>query len=138
MKRLLFGLWLALLLASTLQADDSTGITVATLAKTSSSWDGTPLPAYPKDMPEVTILRITIPGGTTLPLHKHPVINAGVLLSGELTVITEDDKTLLLKAGDPIVEVVNKWHYGKNTGNDPAEILVFYVGTPDTPITVKK
>ena len=138
MKRLLFGLWLALLLASTLQADDSTGITVATLAKTSSSWDGTPLPAYPKDMPEVTILRITIPGGTTLPLHKHPVINAGVLLSGELTVITEDDKTLLLKAGDPIVEVVNKWHYGKNTGNDPAEILVFYVGTPDTPINVKK
>ena len=73
-----------------------------------------------------------------MPLHKHPVINAGVLLSGELTVITEDDKSLLLKAGDPIVEVVNKWHYGKNTGKSPAEILVFYVGSPAIPITVKK
>lgn len=138
MKRLFFGLWLVLLLSSTVQADDSTGITVATLAKASSSWDGTQLPSYPKDMPEVTILRITIPAGTTLPLHKHPVINAGVLLSGELTVITEDDKRLLLKAGDPIIEVVNKWHYGKNTGKSSAEILVFYVGSPATPITVKK
>ena len=63
---------------------------------------------------------------------------AGVLLSGELTVITEDDKKLLLKAGDPIVEVVNKRHYGKNTGKGPAEIIVFYAGSPATPITVKE
>lgn len=71
-------------------------------------------------------------------MHKHPVINAGVLLSGELTVTTEDNETLLLKAGDPIVELVNKWHFGKNTGNGPAEILVFYAGAQDTPITIEK
>ena len=73
-----------------------------------------------------------------MPLHEHPVINAGVLLSGELTVVTEDNKTLHLKAGDAIVEVVNKWHYGKNEGNEPAEILVFYAGTADKPISIKK
>ena len=138
MKRLLFGLWLALLLAGAAQADDTTGVTVAVLAKTGASWDGNSLPAYPTSTPEITILRITIPAGTILPLHEHPVINAGVLLKGELTVITEDDKILNLKAGDSIVEVVNKWHYGKNTGSEPAEIIVFYAGTPDTPITVKK
>jgi quercetin dioxygenase-like cupin family protein len=60
------------------------------------------------------------------------------LLKGELTVVTENNETLHLKAGDPIVEVVNKWHYGKNEGNEPAEIIVFYAGTRDTPITVKK
>ena len=119
-------------------ADDYAGITTEVLAKTEKSWDGNVLPAYPDQTPEITILRITIPAGTTLPMHRHPVINAGVLLSGELTVITEDDQTLHLKAGDPIVEVVNKWHYGKNAGNDPAVILVFYAGAVHTPVTDKK
>jgi quercetin dioxygenase-like cupin family protein len=138
MKRLLLSLSLALLLSSTAQAVDTESVTTEVLAKTGISWDGSPLPAYPDKSPEITILRITIPAGTSLPLHRHSVINAGVLLSGELTVITEDDKTLHLKAGDPIVEVVDKWHYGKNTGLDPAVILVFYAGTKDIPITIKK
>ena len=138
MKRQFLILFLALLFSSTVLADDTVGVTTEVLAKTSNSWDGSPLPEYPDKSPEITILRITIPCGTSLPIHLHPVINAGVLLSGELTVITESDKTLRLKAGDPIVEVVNKWHYGKNTGNDPAVILVFYAGAIDTPITIKK
>jgi len=94
MKRLLLSLLLALLLSSTVQAVDTVGVTTEVLAKTGISWDGSPLPAYPDKSPEITILRITIPAGTSLPLHRHSVINAGVLLSGELTVITEDDKTL--------------------------------------------
>jgi quercetin dioxygenase-like cupin family protein len=61
-----------------------------------------------------------------------------VLLSGELTVVTKGGKTLHLKAGDPIVEVVNTWHYGKNESNKPAEIIVFYAGISDMPITIKK
>jgi quercetin dioxygenase-like cupin family protein len=59
-------------------------------------------------------------------------------LSGELTVFSEDNKTLHLKAGDSIVEVVNKWHYGKNEGDKTAELIVFYAGVLDEPITVKK
>ena len=61
-------------------------------------------------------------------MHTHPVINAGVLVSGELTVITDSGQTLHLKPGDPIVEVVDTWHYGKNEGTDPADIIVFYAG----------
>ncbi|MFO7749747.1 MAG: cupin domain-containing protein [Desulfobacteraceae bacterium] len=59
-----------------------------------------------------------------------------MLLKGELTVTTEADEQLHLKAGDPIVEVVDKWHYGENPGNDPAEIIVFYAGVRGEPITV--
>jgi quercetin dioxygenase-like cupin family protein len=59
-------------------------------------------------------------------------------LNGELTVVTEDNRTLHLKAGESIIEVVNKWHYGKNEGNETAEILVFYAGVQDTPITLEK
>jgi quercetin dioxygenase-like cupin family protein len=71
-------------------------------------------------------------------LHQHPVINAGVLLQGELTVETNEGKTLHLKAGDPIVEVVNTWHYGINEGDEPAEIIVFYAGVQGKPITTKE
>ena len=71
-------------------------------------------------------------------MHKHGVINAGFLLSGELTVVTEDGSTLQLKAGEALVEVVNTWHYGKNAGTVPAEIVVFYAGAKDVPITVNK
>ncbi|WP_461833398.1 cupin domain-containing protein [Desulfothermus sp.] len=113
-------------------------IKVQVLVKTSRSWDGSPLPKYNRGIPKVTILKITIPPNTKLPIHRHPVINAGVLLKGQLTVITEDNKVLHLKAGDPIVEVVNKWHYGKNEGNTPAEIIVFYAGVKGLPITIKK
>ena len=106
------------------------------LVKTTRSWSGESLPAYPQNRPEVTILRISIPAGARLETHRHPVINAGVLISGQLTVMTTDGKTLHLKAGDPIVEVVNTLHYGINQGKVPAEIIVFYAGVTDTPITV--
>jgi len=132
--------WICLLvaLAGNAWALEGKNIDVEVLAKTSSSWDGSVLPEYAKGQPEVTILKITIPPKTELPLHLHPEINAGVLLQGELTVMTEEGKTLHLKAGEPIVEVVNKWHYGKNEGDTPAEIIVFYAGIKDMPITIKK
>ncbi len=138
MNKLLFGICLTLLLSSNVWPQDVNTVKVDVLAKTSSSWDGRDLPDYTKGKPEITIVRMTIPQGVQLPLHKHPVINAGILLEGELTVVTEDDKTLHLKAGESMVEVINKWHYGKNEGNKPAEIIVFYAGILGMPITIKK
>jgi quercetin dioxygenase-like cupin family protein len=138
MKKIFYGICLTLLLSGNVWAKDVNAVKVDVLAKTSSSWDRSPLPDYPRGKPEITILRIEIPPGVQLPLHKHPVINAGVLLKGELTVATEDNKVLHLKAGDSIVEVVNKWHYGKNEGRKPAELIMFYAGTPGVPITIKK
>ncbi len=114
----------------------SSAVVVQELVKSSHSWDGTLLPAYPQGQPEVTILRITIPAGTRLPLHHHPVINAGVLLKGQLTVVAEQGQKLHLHAGDPIVEMVHTPHYGINEGDEPAEIIVFYAGVTGKPITV--
>ena len=138
MKKLLCGICFVLLFSSNVWAEDSEAIHVDVLTKTGLSWDGRRLPDYPNGSPEVTILRIELPPGVELPLHKHLVINAGVLLRGELTVVTEDNKTLHLKAGESIVEVVNTWHSGKNEGKEPAELIVFYAGTPGMPITIKK
>lgn len=113
-------------------------IQVSELAKTTKSWNGVDLPHYSQASPEITILRIKIPAGVKLPMHEHPVINAGVLLSGELTVKTVNKKILHLKAGDPIVEVVDTWHYGINEGEETAEIIVFYAGTVGKKITIKE
>jgi quercetin dioxygenase-like cupin family protein len=109
---------------------------VETLLSDTRSWAGDLLPAYPEGQPKVTLLRITIPPGASLPLHSHPVINAGILLSGELIVTTENDDTNTLKAGDALIEVVHTLHYGKNPGSVPAVILVFYAGKVDTSVTV--
>ncbi|MBQ4812551.1 cupin domain-containing protein [Pseudoalteromonas luteoviolacea] len=113
-------------------------VSVKTLVKTSQSWDGSSLPNYPNGTPEITVLDINIPAGTTLPLHFHPVINAGVLLSGNLKVTKPNGEVLMLKAGDPIVELVNKVHTGKALGDEDVRIIVFYAGEKGKPITVKK
>ncbi|MDA3807893.1 MAG: cupin domain-containing protein [Thiomicrorhabdus sp.] len=137
-KKKLCGICFILLLTGNVWAQELNTVKVEVLAKTGASWDGRDLPNYTKGKPEITILRIKIPPKVELPLHEHPVINAGVLLTGELTVVTKDRETLHLKAGDSIVEVVDKWHSGKNEGNETAEIIVFYVGIQGTPITIKE
>jgi quercetin dioxygenase-like cupin family protein len=135
MRKLFHVLCLMLLLCTPAAAGETTSVAVNVLTKTGSSWDGRDLPGYAAGRPEITILRIQIPPGAQLPRHSHPVINAGVLLKGELTVVTDGGRTLHLKAGDPIVEVVDTSHYGKNEGTEPAEIIVFYAGVKGTPIT---
>lgn len=109
---------------------------VRQLVKSSKSWNGAALVAYPAGEPEITILEIVIPPGARLPVHRHPVINAAVVLSGELTVVTMDGGSLRLRAGDPIVEVVNTPHYGINEGIIPAKLVVFYAGSKGGPVTV--
>ncbi|MFN1581812.1 cupin domain-containing protein [Vibrio rotiferianus] len=107
------------------------------MLKTATSWDGAELPSYPQGQPEVTIVKITVPKGVQLPMHQHPVINAGIVLKGEITVTKKSGEKIILKAGDAIAEVVEQWHFGANTGDDPAEIIVFYAGVKNEPITVK-
>ncbi|WP_422475885.1 cupin domain-containing protein [Endozoicomonas sp. ALB032] len=109
------------------------------LAHSTSSWDGTLLKSVILENPEVRVLRITIAPRSRLPIHKHPVINAGYLVKGELTVIRlSDGKQLNLKAGDALVEMVDEWHYGVNTSDEPAEIVVVYAGDEGQAITVFK
>ncbi|MEA3392797.1 MAG: cupin domain-containing protein [Candidatus Marinimicrobia bacterium] len=136
MKKSLSILVLIIILFCALYATDATKISVDVLSKTSKSWNGHALPRYSKGKPEITILRISIPPHTDLAWHEHPEINAGVMISGELTVITDKQDTLHLQAGDPIVEVVNTWHFGKNEGDEPVDIIVFYAGIKGKAVTI--
>jgi quercetin dioxygenase-like cupin family protein len=111
-------------------------IQVEELVKGTRSWDGTPLPPMGPGQPEVTVLRITIPAGTSLPLHRHPMINAGMLLEGRLQVISAAGDTITLEAGDGLIELVNTPHRGRSLGPGPARIVVVYVGLEGQPLSV--
>ncbi len=127
---------LALLLGVAHPGTAAATIQVETLVKSEAMWDGTSLPDFTDEETEVTVLRITIAPKATLPLHKHPLINAGYLVSGELDVHSQEGPELHLKAGEALVELVDKYHYGVNPGDEPAVIVVFYVGPAGTPLSV--
>ncbi len=118
-------------------AQDNQPVIVEKLAKTSTSWNGSVLPSYKEGQPEITIFKITVQPNVELPWHIHPTINAGVMVKGTLTVITESGETNELVAGDSIIEVVDKKHRGINKGTEAAEIIVFYAGVVGTPLTIK-
>jgi quercetin dioxygenase-like cupin family protein len=114
------------------------GVQVESLAKSHTSWDGTPLPDYDAGQPEVTILKYYIEPGAELPPHLHPVINAGVMLKGELTVVSATGERLHLKAGDTIIELVDQVHHGRNEGTETVELIVFYAGNVGQPTRILK
>ena len=102
------------------------------------SWNGAELPAYPDAKPQISVVKFTIPPKSQLPWHKHPSINAGYLAKGELTVVAEDGSEQLVKEGEGLIELVNTWHYGRNDGDVPAEIIVVYAGSKDVPLAIIK
>lgn len=109
-----------------------------TLIQTDSHWNSQAIKPIHIDNPQITMLRITIPAGEKLAMHKHPILNIGYLTKGELTVRSENGDVLVLKPGDPIVELVDIWHYGESTGSEDAEIVVTYVGEKEDSLSIIK
>ena len=119
-------------------AFNASAATSEILQKSQNSWNNAPIKQMNLTEPEVTVVRIQIPQGEKLPLHQHPILNVGYLTKGELTVHTEKGEVLVLKAGEPIIEVIDTWHYGESTGDEDAEIVVVYVGNKGDTFTETK
>ena len=117
---------------------DIPGVEANVLIKTTQSWNGSPLPAYGEGQPQISIVRYTFAPGAAIPMHMHPVINAGVLLKGELTITAKTGETVTLKAGQPVVEMFKQWHYGANLGKEPVELIIVYAGTEGTPLVIRE
>ena len=105
-----------------------------TVLETTTAWNGTSYKI--PDNPSVLVLKIKIPAKDTLAWHQHPYFNVGYLLKGELKVETQKGETLLMKAGESLVELNEQWHRGINVGEEDIEIVVFYLKEKDTPITI--
>ena len=114
--------------AATVQSDETMAamksITTEVLIKSDASWNGRPLPSYSAGDPEISVVRVTIPSGSALPMHIHPYATAGVLLQGRLEVRTPEGETLQVNPGDGVIELINQPHGGASIGNEDAVILV--------------
>ena len=71
------------------------------LIRTSQSWDGVELPDYLQGRPELVAVKYVFPAGKKLGWHHHPVMNYGILVQGELTIIGQDGKEKVVHEGEP-------------------------------------
>ena len=107
------------------------------LLRTCQSWDGANLPDYPQGQPELVAIKYIIPPGKKLNWHHHLVMNHGVLVQGELTIIALDGKTKVMRAGEVVVEMVDTIHHGENRGTEPVVLYMFYLSQKDKPLSVQ-
>ena len=112
-------------------------VTHEELIRTSQSWDGVELPDYFKGRPELVAVKYVFPAGQKLGWHHHPVMNYGVLVQGELTIIGQDGKEKTVHEGEAVVEMVNTIHHGENRGAKPVILYMFYLSQKDLPLAVQ-
>ncbi|WP_051230853.1 cupin domain-containing protein [Segatella albensis] len=107
------------------------------LLRTSQSWDGVELPDYLQGRPELVAVKYVFPAGKKLGWHHHPVMNYGILVQGELTIIGQDGKKKVVHEGEAVVEMVNTIHHGENRGKEPVILYMFYLAQKGIPLAVQ-
>ena len=108
------------------------------LVRTSQSWDGVELPDYLQGKPEIVGIKYYIPAGQKLGMHYHPVMNFGILVEGELTIISKDGLEKVVHEGEAVVEMVGTVHHGENRGTKPVVLYMFYLSQKDMPLSVQQ
>ena len=107
------------------------------LIRTSQSWDGVELPDYLQGRPELVAMKYVFPAGQKLGWHHHPVMNYGILVQGELTIIGQDGKEKPVHEGEPVVEMVNSILHVENRGSKPFILYMFYLSQKGLPLAVQ-
>ena len=107
------------------------------LIRTSKSWDDVELPDYFEGRPELVAVKYVFPAGQKLGWHHHPVMNYGILVQGELTIIGQDGKEKVGHEGEAVVEMVNTIHHGENRGTKPVILYMFYLSQEGQELAVQ-
>ncbi|KZL21772.1 Cupin domain protein [Pseudovibrio axinellae] len=93
---------------------------------------------YPSEgKAQITSLIITLAPGEVVKEHKHPVPLYGYILDGELTITYEEEAPVTVKKGEALIEALNTWHYGQNTGTVPTRILAVFMGAKGVPNVIR-
>ena len=119
------------------EGNTAQAVTSVELIRTSQSWDGVELPDYFQGRPELVAVKYEFPAGQKLGWHHHPVMNYGILVQGELTIIGQDGKEKTVHEGEAVVEMVNTIHHGENRGTKPVILYMFYLSQKDMPLAVQ-
>lgn len=120
------------------QTDESASLVQTTeLTRSSQSWDGAELPDYLQGRPELVAIKYEFPAGQKLGWHHHPVMNYGILVQGELTIIDQYGNEKVVHEGEAVVEMVNTIHHGENRGTKPVILYMFYLSQPGMPLSIQ-
>lgn len=104
-------------------------ISIKPLLKTSTDSLGTPI-VYPTNAPaEISAFLIEIAPGEKTNWHYHPIPCLGYVLEGAVQIELEDGSTKTYRAGEAIVEVINRPHNGSNPGDQPTRLVFFALGS---------
>ena len=123
--------------AKTQQDGPAQQVVSTELIRTSQSWDSVELPDYLQGRPELVAMKYVFPAGQKLGWHHHPVMNYGILVQGELTIIGQDGKEKTVHEGEPVVEMVNTIHHGENRGKKDVILYMFYLSQKGLPLAVQ-
>lgn len=104
------------------------------LLKTTTTWDGAPI-TYPEGPAEITAVRIELAVGGQTGWHRHPVGSYAYVLQGELEISLGDGRSQRVSAGDVLAEVIGTPHNGRNVGEVPVQLIVFYTGAVGDTLT---
>lgn len=110
-------------------------VTSTQLLQTSTAWNNQPIEYPETESAQITALHIEFAPGSETAFHRHPVASLAYIMSGELEVTIKDGETKIFRTGDAFAEVVNTWHYGKNVGDEPVRLVVFYIGEEGVKLT---
>lgn len=122
--------------ASLAQTDANQPVKSTQILQTQTTWNGADLSYLDSGTEEITALKIEFATGAETDWHRHPVASLAYIISGELEVILKDsNESRIFRKGDAFAEVINTWHYGKNIGDEPVELIVFYVGEKGIQLT---
>lgn len=106
------------------------------ILQTETTWNGEGISYPASGSEEITALHIEFAPHTETSWHRHPVTSLAYIISGKLEVILKDTgETKIFREGDAFAEVINTWHYGKNIGDEPVKLIVFYIGEKDIQLT---
>ena len=119
-------------------SDELKEVKTTELVRTSQSWDGVELPDYLQGRPEIVGIKYEIPAGQKLAMHYHPVMNFGILVQGDLTIISEDGLEKVVHEGEAVVEMVGTVHHGENRGDKPVILYMFYLSQEEMPLSVQQ
>lgn len=137
MQKTLLPVLFLMFFMNTVYGQTNSPIHGTTILETTTSWDGQQI-QYPQGEAKITGVLIEIAPGAETGWHLHPSPNFGFVLEGVLEVSLEDGRTNRLKAGEALAEVVHTYHNGKNIGDVPVKIVVFYAGTTEQELTRMK
>ena len=116
-----------LITQTTWSIEPSTGIEIQNLIDTSTTWNGEQI-IYPMGSPQIKSMLVKMEPGAKTQNHLHQVPSFAYILEGEITVVSEAHEEKKFIQGDVVIELINKKHYGYNSGGTTVTFIVFYMG----------